>query len=296
MYEAKSRGRGRWAMFDAVMQAAVQTRLQLENELRAGIGADQCFLVYQPIVSLTDDTPGGVEALVRWNHPVRGVLPPSEFIPLAEETRLIVPLGAWVLEKACRQLMNWRRQTPERAPSYVSVNLSRVQLEDWRLVQQVAEIIRRTGIGPDRLVLEITESTIMQNPCRAKEMLGALKGMGVRLAIDDFGTGYSSLSCLHEFPFDVLKIHRSFIANLERSREFIALTQSVVTLAHYFGLKCVAEGVENGEQIAVLLSMGCDFAQGYWFGRPMSAKAVIDGDWKTSHQAEATERAEAVGY
>lgn len=279
MYEAKARGRACWVMFDASMQTAVRRRLQIENDLRAAIGSDQLFLVYQPIVSLEDGELRGVEALIRWNHPTRGLVTPGEFIPIAEETRLILPLSNWIFEQACTQFMQWQRQAPDRAPACVSVNLSRIHLAEQDLVERIVRTVQRAGMEPGQLQLEVTESGIMQNREAAKNVLKALKAAGIRLAMDDFGTGHSSLSCLHEFPFDMLKIDRSFIINLERGRQFIALTHSVVTLAEYLGMVCVAEGVENLNQIAALQSMGWICAQGHYFGKPMSPEALIDGDW-----------------
>jgi len=204
---------------------------------------------------------------------------PGEFIPISEETRLIPPLSNWILAQACTQFMKWRQQAPNRAPAYVSVNLSRIHLAEQDLVEQIVRTVQRAGMEPGQLQLEVTESGIMQHREAAKKVLSALKAAGIRLAMDDFGTGHSSLSCLHEFPFDVLKIDRSFVLNLERGREFIALTHSVVTLAEYLGMTCAAEGVENRDQIAALQSMGCTCAQGYYFGTPMSAEALIDGKW-----------------
>lgn len=333
MYEAKARGPSCFVMFDASMQAAVQNRLQIENDLRAAIGlgcrmsdvgcivadstsdirhstsdinagdatvaTDQFYLVYQPIVSLEDGELRGVEALIRWKHPIRGLVLPGEFIPIAEETRLILPLSNWIFEQACTQFMKWRRpaldkggscqgQAPDRAPAYISVNLSRIHLAEQELVEQTVRIVQRAGMEPGQLQLEMTESGILQDRKAAKKVLQALKAAGIRLAMDDFGTGHSSLSCLHELPFDVLKIDRSFVSNLERGRQFIAMARTVVTLAENLGMTCVAEGVENRAQTATLKSIGCTCAQGYYFGKPMSAEALIDGKWMDVYRS--TER------
>lgn len=287
MYEAKARGKACFIMFDVSMQTAVQNRLQIENDLRAAIGTNQFFLDYQPIVSLEDGKLHGVEALIRWNHPTRGLFSPGEFIPIAEETRLILPLSNWIFEQACTQFMKWRQQAPERTPAYISVNLSRIHLAEQDLVEQIVRTVQRAGMEPGQLQLEVTESGIIHNREAAKKILGTLKAASIRLAMDDFGTGHSSLSCLHEFPFDVLKIDRSFIINLERGREFIALAHAVVTVAEYLGMTCVAEGVENLNQIAALQSMGCNCAQGYYFGKPMSAEALIE--WKYGYRFTASE-------
>jgi EAL domain-containing protein (putative c-di-GMP-specific phosphodiesterase class I) len=262
------------------------------SDINAGdatVGADQLFLVYQPIVSLEDGELRGVEALIRWNHPTRGLVMPGEFIPIAEETRLILPMSNWIFEQACTQFVKWRRLAPDRAPAYVSVNLSRIHLDVQNMVEQIVWIVQRAGMEPGQLQLEVTESGIMKNREAALKVLGALKAAGIRLAMDDFGTGHSSLSCLHEFPFDVLKIDRSFIIHFERGRQFIALTNSVVTLAEYLGMTCVAEGVENLNQITALQSMGCTCAQGYYFGKPMSAEALIDWKWMDGHRTPAVD-------
>jgi diguanylate cyclase (GGDEF)-like protein/PAS domain S-box-containing protein len=255
------------------------TSVPLPKDWGTRTRTDQFFLVYQPIVSLEDGKLRGVETLVRWDHPTRGLISPGEFIPIAEETRLILPLSYWIFEQACAQFMNWRQQDPDRAPAYISVNLSRVHLAEKDLVEQIIRTVQRAGMEPGQLQLEMTESGILQDRKAAKKVLRALKAAGIRLAMDDFGTGHSSLSCLHELPFDVLKIDQSFVFNIERGRQFIAMARTVVTLAENLGMTCVAEGVENRAQIAALQSMGCACAQGYYFGKPMSAEALIDGKW-----------------
>ena len=280
MYQAKARGGACFVMFDSSMQTAIQNRLQIENDMRNGIGTDQFYLNYQPIVGLEHSTSYGVEALVRWNHPSRGPISPGEFIPIAEETRLIMPMSEWILKQACIQFMDWQRKAPELAPSYISVNLSRVQLTKDGLVDQIVDIVRDAGMSPDQLQLEVTESLIMEDPKLAKQTLNSLKNMGVRLAIDDFGTGHSALACLYEFKFDVLKIDRSFIANFEQGNDYIALANSVVKLANNLSMDCVAEGVEEKYQATLLGQMGCEYVQGYFFGRPMSAGSIIEGAWR----------------
>ncbi len=266
-------------MFDTSMQTAVQNRLQIENDLRAAIGTDQFYLVYQPIVSLENGELRCVEALLRWNHSTRGLVSPGEFIPIAEETRLILPLSNWIFEQAVAQFMKWRQQAPDRLPAYISVNLSRIHLAEKDLVEQIVKTVQRAGMEPGQLQLEMTESGIIQDRKAAKKVLRALKAAGIRLAMDDFGTGQSSLSCLHELPFDVLKIDRSFVLNLERGRQFLAMARTVVALAENLGMTCVAEGVENRAQSDALKSMGCACAQGYYFGKPMSAEDLIDRKW-----------------
>lgn len=268
MYQAKARGKARYVLFDASMQAAVRNRHQLENDLRLAIGTDQLFVVYQPIVGLEDGRTIGVEALVRWKHPTRGLISPVEFIPIAEESRMILTLGAWVLKEACREFVRWRKAAPDTSPKYVSVNLSPIQFVDPTLHDMIERVLEETEIPPRELQLEITESELMQDPRAAREIMRKLKARGMRLAMDDFGTGYSSLSCLHEFPFDVLKIDRAFVKNLHENRDYVALLHSVVSLAENLGMSCIAEGIEDEEQLAVLQAMGCSSGQGFLFSRP----------------------------
>ncbi|MEZ6043846.1 MAG: bifunctional diguanylate cyclase/phosphodiesterase [Planctomycetaceae bacterium] len=288
MYQAKARGKAQYVIFDASMQQAVRDRVQIEEDLRIALAENQFVLHYQPIVSLTDGHLSSVEALARWNHPTRGIVSPKQFISIAEETRLILPLSLWVLREACHQFVEWKTKFPETAPAYVSVNLSRIQLAEATLVSQVMEIISATGIHPEQLQLEVTESEIMENAHAAREMLNALKAEGIRLAMDDFGTGHSSLACLHEFPFDVLKIDQAFIRNFDRGRAFIALANSIVSLADNLGMECVAEGIETIDQIATLQAMGCTCGQGYYFGKPVSVEVLMKGEWRASSLASST--------
>jgi diguanylate cyclase (GGDEF)-like protein len=271
MYEAKSRGKACWVVFSDAMREAVAHRHTLETALRTAVEQEQFTLVYQPIVSLDDHAVAGVEALVRWTHSELGEVTPTEFIPIAEETRLILPLSDWILRTACADFKSWRDALGADAPRYVSVNLSRVQLTDPGLVDQVLGIVRDAGLNAGDLQLEVTESQIMANRNTAVAQLRALRAAGVRLAMDDFGTGYSSLSCLQEFPLDVLKIDREFIANLSRGRDFAALVHAVITLADNLGLEVVAEGIEELAQLAMLQDLGCRDGQGFFIARPMSA-------------------------
>lgn len=281
LFEAKNRGKARWVIFDESMQVAVERRLELENSLRNQDNFSQFYLVYQPIVWANSTQLCGVEALLRWRHPKLGMVSPLEFITIAEECHLIIALGRWVLEQACRQWLNWHATAPAQAPDYVTVNISRVQLTDVGFLGQVHDIIRDTGIDPRRLVFEITESTVMKDPGRTKELLREIKALGIRLAIDDFGTGHSSLSCLHEFPFDILKIDRSFVSSFAKSPEVVAMTQAIITLAKHLGMSCVAEGTELASEVEVLRRLDCDLIQGYFFGRPMPANELIEGAWQT---------------
>jgi EAL domain-containing protein (putative c-di-GMP-specific phosphodiesterase class I) len=256
------------------MREAVAHRHTLENALRHAVEQEALRIVYQPIVSLEAQQVAGVEALLRWRHPELGDVPPSEFIAVAEETRLILPLSGWLLRSACDAFVRWRTTLGHAAPQYVSVNLSRLQLGDPGLVDRVLAVVREAGMQPSELQLEVTESQIMANRSAGTAQLQALRDAGVRLAMDDFGTGYSSLSCLQEFPLDVLKIDREFVANLDRGRDFAALVHAVITLADNLGLDVVAEGIEHVTQLAMLQDLGCRFGQGYLLAEPMPADAV----------------------
>ena len=235
---------------------------------------------YQPIVALDDERIVGAEALVRWAHPTRGLTSPAHFIPLAEATGLVVPLGRWVLRTACRQAAEWQRATDSMdgasgsAAPYVSVNLSGRQLEDASLVDEVAAALADAGLEPERLLLEITESVLMQRADAALRTLHALRALGVRLAIDDFGTGYSSLAYLRRFPVDVLKIDKAFIDGVARDASDAALARGIVGLASTLGLHCVAEGIEQAAQATRLREAGCGYGQGFLFARPLAAHAV----------------------
>lgn len=274
MYEAKLAGKGQYLLFTAAMRQRVQHRLHLENDLRRAVDERQLFLEFQPIVSLESGTVRGVEALARWRHPHRGIVSPAEFIPVAEDTGLIVPIGEWVLEEACLQFMRWRRTLGDDALSSMSVNLSRAQLMLERTPGHIRRVLESTGMPPQCLLLEVTESAVMTDVAAASRMLHAIRDTGVRIAIDDFGTGHSSLACLHEFPIDVLKIDRSFVANINRGRDFAALVHAVVDLAHNLQIRLVAEGVETADQAATLQSLDCELAQGYLFSKPLPADAV----------------------
>jgi diguanylate cyclase (GGDEF)-like protein/PAS domain S-box-containing protein len=274
MYEAKAAGRARYAVFDWKMRSKIENRLRIENDLRGAIASEQFFLVYQPIVSLETGKTEGFESLLRWVHPLYGTMMPAAFIPVAEETGLIVPIGEWVLNEACRQLSQWQQSLGPAAPSCIHVNLSRQQLLAPNLVETVRQVLDANDVPPECLHLEVTETEIMQDPAVVTETLGELRRLGVKLDIDDFGTGYSSLSCLRDFPVNVLKIDRSFIENVTRDRSFAALLQAIVTLAEHLGLQVVAEGIEDPEQVSFLQALGCHYGQGYFFGKPMPAENV----------------------
>ncbi|HMC05102.1 MAG TPA: EAL domain-containing protein [Actinomycetota bacterium] len=276
MYMAKRLGKGRHAVFEAAMHTTALERLELEADLRRALPAGEILVHYQPIVRLADGSLVGMEALVRWNRPGHGLVSPLEFIPVAEETALILEIGAWVLEEACRQVGAWQGEYRLSPPPHLSVNLSARQLQNPALVGEVAAALARSGLDPAGLVIEITESMLMEEPEHAVERLRGLKGLGVRLAIDDFGTGYSSLSYLRRFPVDVLKIDKAFVAALLAGPEDAALAHAIVRLAHTLHLGTVAEGIETAEQLAELCRLGCEFGQGYLFAAPLSSAAMAD--------------------
>jgi diguanylate cyclase (GGDEF)-like protein len=268
LYQAKEAGRARYAIFDTAMSEAALERAALEAELRLALEHGELVLHYQPKVDLASGRVIGLEGLVRWQHPTRGLLPPGVFIPLAEETGLIRPLGLWVLAEACRQARFWYDANPLH-PLVVSVNVSAVQLRQADFVQAVARILAETGVAPACIQLEITESVLMLDADRAAAMLKALKGLGLGLALDDFGTGYSSLGYLKRFPIDTVKIDRAFVGGLGRDPEDTAIVRAVIGLAHTLGLHVVAEGVETEDNLRRLLELGCELGQGYHFARPL---------------------------
>jgi diguanylate cyclase (GGDEF)-like protein/PAS domain S-box-containing protein len=275
MYEAKLAGKGRYVVFDASMHDRVQDRLNLENDLRSAIGTDQLFLMYQPLVSLRTGQIDGFEALVRWKHPEKGILLPGVFIPIAEDTGLILSLGEWVLREACAQFARWRKAMGAAAPGNIRVNLSRHQLVLADLPETLKQILAATGMAPRCLHLEVIEGAMMKDVTAAVRMLQAIRQVGVKLDVDDFGTGYSSLACLRQFPIDGLKIDRSFVAALDRGRDLVALVQAVTQLARNLKLCVVAEGIETVEQALTLQSLECDLGQGFFFSEPLMADQVV---------------------
>ena len=286
MYRAKALGKARYELFDPAMRDVAVASLRLETDLRKAIERQEFQNFYQPIVSLATGRIVGFEALVRWQHPDRGLVLPGDFILAAEESGMIVSIGQWVLREACRQMRAWQAQFPITAPWMISVNLSTKQFKQPDLVQQIEEILRETGLESDSLKLEITESLIMDSVDSATAMLSQLKALGIQLSMDDFGTGYSSLSYLHQFPMDTLKVDRSFVSRMATNGQGTDIAHTIVILAHQLGLDVVAEGVETAEQLDQLRSLGCEYAQGYYFSRPVSgdkAEALIEAgpQWHT---------------
>ncbi len=272
LYEAKAAGKNRAVVFQPSMQSALRERLDLEQDLRRALAADQLFVVYQPIFDLRSVTAKGVEALLRWQHPERGLVMPETFIPMAEETGAIVPIGRFVLQTACRQAAAWQEQGQ---PIEVAVNVSARQLMSGSFMGDVRAALDETGLDPAMLTLEITETTIMRDTEANTRLLRRLKSLGVRIAIDDFGTGYSSLSYLRQFPIDALKIDRSFITRVSESAQSGALIHTLIQLGQALGIETLAEGIEERAQLAELQREHCDSGQGYLFARPLDSDAII---------------------
>ena len=275
MYRAKERGKATLEIYEANMQRAVETRLELKVELERAIARDELMVHYQPIVALRTGRMVSVEALVRWNHPTRGLVPPDTFIPLAEATGLIMAIGQFMLRKSCQQARMWQLRFPGRQIG-VSVNLSPRQLNDPRFPADVAGVLAETGLDPSLLTLEITESIMVEDSETMASRLGALKALGVSLSIDDFGTGYSSLSCLQYLPVDTLKIAKPFVDDIADNPRELAFVKAIVAMGRTLGLKLVAEGVERSDQRDQLRDLRCQFAQGYYFSRPVVAEEITD--------------------
>jgi diguanylate cyclase (GGDEF)-like protein len=275
MYAAKTSGKGRSATFQPSMHSAARKRLQLSGDLRRALRDGELSVKYQPLVRLTDGRMLGAEALVRWAHPTLGEIQPLEFIPLAEETGLIVPVGQFVLDEACRQLSIWQTENPESHPDYVSVNLSVRQFQiEGQIVEHVRTAAEQAGIDPTHLMLEITESVLMHDRDPIVRDLKALRELGVRIAIDDFGTGYSALSYLRQFPIDTVKMDRSFVRDLGVGKADAALIRSVVELGEALNMQIVAEGIEGQEQLDSVAGLRCGIGQGYFFSPPLDAEAM----------------------
>ena len=273
MYRAKALGKARYEIFDLEMHARAVALLQLETDLRRAVERQEFCVYYQPIVELGSGRVYGFEALVRWQHPERGLVTPTEFITLAEETGLIIPLGQWVLYEACRQMQQWQEQFPGLASLTLSVNYSGKQFMQPDVIERIKKILCETGFPPGQLQLEITESAVIENTGTVTQMILELRKLGIRLSMDDFGTGYSSLSYLHHFPIHTLKIDRSFISHNDGSGDN-EIVKTIIMLARNMGMNVVAEGVETGEQLAYLKGLDCEYAQGFLFSHPLETERV----------------------
>ena len=274
MYQAKTEGKARCKLFQKSMHVSNVNLLQVENDLRRAIEKQEFEVYYQPIIDLETRQITEFESLIRWQHPQNGITSPCEFIPLAEETGLIIPIGRWVLEESCRQIKIWEENLLSENPLSISVNLSAKQLMNSEVIQNLKEIIRITGIKPHRLKLEITESMIMDNAELALQILSDLCDLGVRISSDDFGTGYSSLSYIHKFPFHRLKIDRSFISKMDIDEKSEEIVRTIILLAKNLGMDTVAEGIETEAQLQRLCELGCDFGQGFLFSRPLPVEEI----------------------
>ncbi|MGH8261576.1 MAG: putative bifunctional diguanylate cyclase/phosphodiesterase, partial [Steroidobacteraceae bacterium] len=269
LYQAKSHGRGNHQFFTGEMQARLSDRLELEHALRRAIGSGQLFIEYQPSFDLGTGAPAGFEALLRWNHPQLGLVPPGRFIPIAEQGSLIVDLGLWVLRHVCRQISEWHREGLPLLP--ISINVTTRQFEHGRLVETIAGLTREFDIDANLLYFEITESAAMQNSEQHLGALQALRQLGSRILIDDFGTGYSSLSYLKHLPIDTLKIDRAFVRDMATDPNDAAIVSAIIAIARSLGLHVIAEGVETLQQVECLRKLGCGTAQGFYFSRPLPA-------------------------
>jgi diguanylate cyclase (GGDEF)-like protein/PAS domain S-box-containing protein len=292
MYEAKRAGRACSVLFSHAMQTRLTRHVSIETNLRRAIGTEEIFLVYQPIVELATGKLVSTEALVRWNHPTLGVISPGEFVPIAEETNLIVALGQWVQRTACQAMAAWRREDPLRAPKTISVNVSRAELAlGPRLLEQIQGTLAEFQLPAGCLQLEVTEREMMRNPEAFHQLMHDLQGMGVRMAMDDFGTGTSSLGYLRSYPFDTIKIDGSFMRDLTRSGDVLAVVHATINLVENLGMASLAECVEEPAQVAILQSLGCRYAQGYFFSAPVGAELLLDAvNGRTGMSAETTLR------
>ena len=275
MYHAKEKGRAQFQVFDPTLHAKIRELHQLETDLRKSIDRDEFELHYQPIVSMDSGAVIGFEALIRWNHPTRGQIPPDTFIPIAEETGLIIPIGHWVLKEACYDLMRWQKRILSRHPLFVSVNISCKQFLRPNLLEEIQLILSQSGLPPEQLRLEITETALMENTDETVRLIEQLKKSGIKIVIDDFGTGYSSMSYLQQLPVDTLKVDRSFISKMSNATdENKKIVETIIALAHELNMNVVAEGVETREQHSVLTGMKCQLAQGFLFSRPLQKEKM----------------------
>ena len=276
MYRAKALGKGQYHIFAPAMHDAALQLLHLESNLRKAINQQEFIVHYQPIIDLSDGKIAGFEALVRWQHPQYGMISPQSFIPIAEETSLIIPIDRWVLQQACHQLRLWQKEKLTDYPLFISVNLSARQFAQLDLIDQIDQILTETQLNPQCLKLEITESAIMDNVNFAAVILQKLRERSIGLSIDDFGTGYSSLSYMHSFPVSSLKIDRSFVQRLDGNPENLGLIPAIISIAKTMGMSAIAEGIETTQQLNQLKTLGCDFGQGYLFSKPVEAQRATE--------------------
>ena len=274
MYKAKASGEIRYEIFAQKMHQQALIRLELETDLYQAIKNQEFQLYYQPIISLETHKISGFEALVRWISPSKGFISPGEFIPIAEETGAIIPLGEWIFQEACHQMYRWQQKFPEYSDLFMSVNLSGRQFNQPNLVEKIAEILEITQINHQNLKLEITESMVMNNVQDAIIMLNRLKDLGLRLSMDDFGTGFSSFSYLHQFPMDTLKVDRSFVSNMNQGTKNLEIVSTIILLAHKLGMDVVAEGIETDLEKMALKNLNCEYGQGYLFAKPLPVSKV----------------------
>ncbi len=270
MYSAKEQGRARYEIFNSSLHERAITRLQLETDMRHGIEREEFLIYYQPISCLETGKLAGFEALARWKHPTRGIVSPGEFIPVAEETGTIIPLGTWILQKACQQMQLWHEKYPHKSSLQISVNLSGKQLREASLLEKIDSILQETGLSAKHLKLEITESSLIENMEVATQTLLDIKSREIKLSMDDFGTGYSSLSYLHRFPVDILKIDRSFVQDIQFNKGNYAIVKAIITLAHVLDMEVIAEGIEDPYQLEQLKFLNCEYGQGYYFAKPLN--------------------------
>jgi EAL domain-containing protein (putative c-di-GMP-specific phosphodiesterase class I) len=290
MYQAKDAGRNTYRFFTQAMNHRAEERMVLESALRSALEQNQFSVAYQPIIDLGSGAVIGAEALLRWQQPELGLIPPSEFIPVAEETGLIEPIGAWVLKHVCAQMRHWN--CAALAPLHVGVNFSSAQCRAETLKTLVMGVLKETGLPAEWLTLELTESLLIQDTPEIIETLQSLKDMGIKISIDDFGTGYSSLSYLKRFPVDVLKIERSFVRDISTDSSDRALCKAIIAMAHALNLTVIAEGVETEEQLAFLKACECDMAQGFYFSKPLEPAQfeILIGNKATRDRSPDTQR------
>jgi EAL domain-containing protein (putative c-di-GMP-specific phosphodiesterase class I) len=275
MYDAKGNGRAKYEMFEPAMRVRIIERLEIENDLRRAIENDEFRVYYQVIGSLDTHQVAGFEALVRWQHPERGIVSPGKFIPIAEETGLIIPIDRWVLREASRQMHEWQTKFPSYRSMTISVNLSSKHIPQPDLVEYIEETLRETGLNGDTLKLEITESALLENNDYTINVFNQLQELGIQIQIDDFGIGYSSLSYLSNFPIDALKIDRSFVSTLPDESNNLQILQAIVNLSQRLGVGVIAEGVETVDQLVQLKQLGCEYGQGYLLSMPLESKDVV---------------------